>query len=207
MIELEDLSNKHPATVGRPNDDPDSNSDSDGDEYYPIPSGILLVVSSIFLCVPGFAFYLASNASTEHAATPLERFLITHLGIYLSVVGVSLLLRVCSIYSRILHTIHTDLPQTSRHPLLIPLTFGSSLSAFLSYNSTTVGSFSNLFFLSQITLSLWGFYTILFGDEAPDLHRSKTTGADKKTSSFIFGNRAAASIRKKEWRKKVKDGN
>jgi hypothetical protein len=74
----------------------------------------------------------------------------------------------------------------------------------LSYNSTTVGSFGTLFFFSQLGLSLWGFYTLLFGDEAA---RSKTTGADKRTSSFIFRNRAAASIRKKEWRKRMKEGN
>jgi hypothetical protein len=106
MLELDDLSKKRPATAEIPNDHDDSNSDSDGDDYYTIPSGILLVVSLIFLCFPGFAFYLASNDSPEHAVTPLERFLITHLGLYLAVVGISLLLRVRSIYYPILNTAH-----------------------------------------------------------------------------------------------------
>jgi hypothetical protein len=31
---------------------------------------------------------------------------------------------------------------------------------------------------------------------------SKKTGADKRTSAFIFGNSSAASVLKKEWRKR-----
>ncbi|KAF5315889.1 hypothetical protein D9611_004748 [Ephemerocybe angulata] len=183
MIELNDFSRKRATTA-------DSEHDTDGvdgptdDSGYAIPSGVLLVLSATFLCFPGFAFYLASN--TEVTVTPLERFLTTHLGIYFSVVGVSLLLR------------------TTRHPLLIPLTIGSSLSAFLSYNSTTVGSLATLIFLSQLVLSMWGVYSLLFGDEPLHLHRSKTTGADKRTSAFIFGNTAAASSQKKEWVRKEK---
>jgi len=30
---------------------------------------------------------------------------------------------------------------------------------------------------------------------------SKKTGADKHTSSFIFGNKSAASLQKKRWKK------
>jgi hypothetical protein len=39
---------------------------------------------------------------------------------------------------------------------------------------------------------------ILFGGESSI---SKTTGADKRTSRFIFGNKAAASAQKKAWKK------
>jgi hypothetical protein len=28
---------------------------------------------------------------------------------------------------------------------------------------------------------------------------SKNTGADKRTSSFLFGNKSAASVQKKQW--------
>ena len=88
---------------------------------------------------------------------------------------------------------------------MVPLTVGSSLSSFLSYNTSAVGSLSTLFFVSHLAVALWGSHTLLFGEEA--LQLSKTTGADKRTSAFIFGNKAAASSQKKEWRKAAKGGN
>lgn len=202
MLELDDLSKKPPATADVTDHDNDGVDDDNDDSSYAIPSLILTLVSLVFVFFPGFAFYLASS-DAGHAATPLERFLLAQLGIYFFVMAASLLLRVFLIhyptYSTLNHT------QTSRHPLLIPLTLGSSISAFLSYNTTSaVGSLATFFFLSQLALSLWGFYSLLFGNEPADLHRSKTTGADKRTSSFIFGNKAAASIQKKEWRKRMK---
>jgi hypothetical protein len=33
---------------------------------------------------------------------------------------------------------------------------------------------------------------------------SKTTGADKRTSAFLFGNKSAASVQKKQWKKEEK---
>lgn len=114
MIELDDLSLRKrplPATadaVEHP-DDRDVAAVEDGN--YAIPSVILVAVSLIFLAAPGFAFYLASLSNTaEHAVTPLERFLFTQLGIYMSVVGISLLLRVFPIYyfTKIVLKIRTD---------------------------------------------------------------------------------------------------
>lgn len=113
MIELDDLNQrKRPLAattdnVEHDNDDHDVAATEDGN--YAIPSVILVLVSLIFLGAPGFAFYLASLSSTsEHAVTALERFLFTQLGIYMSVVGVSLLLRVFPIYN-ITWTVHSDL--------------------------------------------------------------------------------------------------
>ena len=90
MIELTQLNNR----------DPDDNVDvaAVDDSNYVIPSAVLLLVALLFLGAPGMAFYLASlDTPGDHAVTPLERFLFTHLGIYMSVVGISLLLRVFTI--------------------------------------------------------------------------------------------------------------
>ena len=91
MIELTQLNN----------DDHDDHVDvvAVDDGSYVIPSAVLLLVALIFLAAPGMAFYLASlDSPGDHAVTPLERFLFTHLGIYMSVVGVSLLLRVFTVH-------------------------------------------------------------------------------------------------------------
>lgn len=91
MIELTQLNNHD-------HDDHVDVAAVDGSNYV-IPSAILLLVALIFLGAPGMAFYLASLYTPgDHAVTPLERFLFTHLGIYMSVVGISLLLRVFTIH-------------------------------------------------------------------------------------------------------------
>ncbi|KAF9520687.1 hypothetical protein BS47DRAFT_1335852, partial [Hydnum rufescens UP504] len=76
-------------------------------------------------------------------------------------------------------------PRPPQHPLLVPVTLLTSLSSLISYNTAGIGR-------------LWGSYVILFGGESSI---SKTTGADKRTSRFIFGNKAAASAQKKAWKK------
>jgi hypothetical protein len=91
MIELTQLNNHD-------HDDHVDVAAVDGSNYV-IPSAILLLVALIFLGAPGMAFYLASLYTPgDHGVTPLERFLFTHLGIYMSVVGISLLLRVFTIH-------------------------------------------------------------------------------------------------------------
>ncbi|KJA27348.1 hypothetical protein HYPSUDRAFT_35206 [Hypholoma sublateritium FD-334 SS-4] len=85
------------------------------------------------------------------------------------------------------------------HPLLMPLTIAAITSAFLAWNSDDVGSLSTLFFLFSGTIGLWGLWEITFANSSAI---SKTTGADKHTSAFLFGNKNAASVQKKEMRKK-----
>ncbi|CAE6487275.1 unnamed protein product [Rhizoctonia solani] len=86
------------------------------------------------------------------------------------------------------------------HPLLIPLTTGFAFVAFLGYNKPVdeIGSLGFLVFMGNGICALYGSYLILFN--GPTL-RSKKTGADKHTSSFLFGNKNAASVQKKKWRK------
>ncbi|KAF8758980.1 hypothetical protein RHS01_02550 [Rhizoctonia solani] len=89
---------------------------------------------------------------------------------------------------------------SQNHPLLIPLTCGFTLVAFLSYNKPVeeVGSLGFLVFIGNGFCALYGSYLLLFN--GPTL-RSKKTGADKHTSAFLFGNKNAASVQKKKWRK------
>ncbi|KAG2078244.1 hypothetical protein BDR04DRAFT_1124772 [Suillus decipiens] len=72
------------------------------------------------------------------------------------------------------------------------------LLAFLSYNKNGVGSLGNFIFLGSFFVGLFGLWVLLFA--GPSVI-SKKTGADKRTSTFIFGNKNAASVRKKEWSK------
>ncbi|CAE6437571.1 unnamed protein product [Rhizoctonia solani] len=86
------------------------------------------------------------------------------------------------------------------HPLLIPLTSGFAFIAFLGYNKPIdeIGSLGFLVFIGNGICALYGSFLILFN--GPTV-RSKKTGADKHTSSFLFGNKNAASVQKKKWRK------
>lgn len=51
---------------------------------------------------------------------------------------------------------HTAQP----HPLLIPLTVACALSAFVSYNSTSVGHLATLVFLGDAVIATWGLWTV-----------------------------------------------
>jgi uncharacterized membrane protein YuzA (DUF378 family) len=107
-----------------------------------------------------------------------------------------------------------------RHPLLVPLTVAGSLSAFLAYNTKSVGSLASIVFVGAGIIGLCGTWAVrsvepfysraidgfnivqaIFGASSSV---SRKTGADKHTSSFLFGNKSAASVQKKEWRKQQK---
>ena len=103
------------------------------------------------------------------------------------------------------------------HPLLTPLTVATNISAFLAWNTKDVGALSSIVFSISMTIGLWGLWTasdnelcslltcvlnyepqIVFANSSSI---SKTTGADKHTSAFIFGNEAAASSQKKRFKR------
>ncbi|KAG6851024.1 hypothetical protein H0H93_004511 [Arthromyces matolae] len=87
------------------------------------------------------------------------------------------------------------------NPLLVPLTTAANVTALLAYNTRNVGPLTTIVFVGSLTIGLWGLWLIMFGNSSSI---SKTTGADKHTSSFIFGNKNAASIQKAKWRKEQK---
>lgn len=82
--------------------------------------------------------------------------------------------------------------------MIIPMAAASSICSFLAYNTTPSHALATVFFLANLIVALAGFYTILFANDFT--YRSKTTGADKRTSAFIFGNKSAASQIKKAWK-------
>jgi len=92
----------------------------------------------------------------------------------------------------------SDANTPATQPLLYPLTIAANVSALLAWNSKDVRSLSTVFFVISFTIGVWGLWEIVFANSTSI---SKTTGADKHTSAFLFGNKAAASSQKKKLRK------
>ncbi|KAH9484352.1 hypothetical protein JR316_0003833 [Psilocybe cubensis] len=160
-----------------------------------IAAALLALQALLLAAVPRLLLFL--SASDAHALTPLERFLAHHFAIFLAETeqGPHLVLQIPSPPSPVPPSAET----ASTHPLLYPLAIGSTLSAFIAWNSDDVGTLASIFFFFSLTISLWGLWEIIFANSASF---SKTTGADKHTSSFIFGNKAAASSVKKNMKTK-----
>ncbi|KAF8136586.1 hypothetical protein EV363DRAFT_1428959 [Boletus edulis] len=74
----------------------------------------------------------------------------------------------------------------SYHPLLRPVTAASLVMALLSDNRS-VGTLTTTVLVGSSIVGLFGLWMVL--------------AADKHTSSFIFGNKSAASVRKRLWKK------
>ncbi|KAG6917976.1 hypothetical protein DXG01_017160 [Tephrocybe rancida] len=138
-----------------------------------------------------------SSSERRIALTPLEAFLAKHFGIWLVAIAIAVVLNIPS-------TPRLDELQrqsTPTNPLLVPLTVAANLTALLSYNTKDVGALASIVFVGSLVIALWGLWVVMFGDSS---FVSKSTGADKHTSSFLFGNKTAASIQKKKWKKEQK---
>ncbi|KEP55304.1 putative transmembrane protein [Rhizoctonia solani 123E] len=159
----------------------------------------LVILASCLLIFPRFLLFLSTppGSLARESLTFLEQFLSTQLGVGLLVVSFTL---VTSIPSHHPADAIQQYGVPRNHPLLIPLTTGFAFVAFLGYNKPVdeIGSLGFLVFMGNGICALYGSYLILFN--GPTL-RSKKTGADKHTSSFLFGNKNAASVQKKKWRK------
>ncbi|CAE7215176.1 unnamed protein product [Rhizoctonia solani] len=159
----------------------------------------LVVLATCLLLFPRFLLFLSNppGGLARETLTPLEQFLATQLGIGLLVVSFTL---VTSIPSHHPADAIQQYHGSRNHPLLVPLTSGFALISFLAYNKPVdeVGSLGFLVFLGNGVCALYGVFLVLFNGATP---RSKKTGADKHTSSFLFGNKNAASVQKKKWRK------
>jgi len=160
-------------------------------------SAAILFFSSIFLFAsPRLLLFLSSSSSAEHrdALTPLESFLSIQLGLLLLAVSICLIIAVPA------GEPVSRSQERQGHPLLYPMTASCGISAIVSYNaeSSKTGGLGVVVFLISSVISVWGFWLILF--EGSSLI-SKKTGADKHTSAFLFWNKNAASIQKKEWKK------
>ncbi|KAI5452349.1 hypothetical protein NCC49_000910 [Naganishia albida] len=145
--------------------------------------------------------------------TPLEKFLCTQLGLGIVVVmGLCLLAIPSPATPRDFPGLspYTSLPTATAAPfsasLRLPITLLIStllaLSSFLAYNTPSVAvgaGLTTLLTLGNGAIGIWGWWVGAFG--VGEGLRSKKTGADKRTSSFPFRNKNAASEQKKAWRK------
>lgn len=153
-----------------------------------------IVFSTILTLFPRFLLFMAEPSGGRSVLSPLESFLATQLGIAMGAVALTLVLTIPNTSpTGFQHDEHVN-----SHPLLVPVTSASVLLAYMSYNKSGVGSLGSFIFLGSSFVGLFGLWVLLFA--GPSVI-SKKTGADKRTSAFIFGNRNAASLRKKEWSK------
>jgi len=160
---------------------------------------LCLLLSSCLILFPRLLLFFAEtseSAERRTALTPLESFLALHFGVLLAAVSVASVLNVPSS-----HPVGARPDDSQSHPLLGSLSPAFLLIAFISYNTTSVGSLAFLFFIISAIVGTFGLWTILFAGSSST---SKKTGADKHTSAFIFGNKSAASVQKKQWRKEQK---
>ncbi|GJE87156.1 hypothetical protein PsYK624_032390 [Phanerochaete sordida] len=157
-------------------------------------SALLFACAIPMILFPSFLLYLAEPTDERRVAlTPLESFLCTNSGILLTAFAAALLFSIPTPSDTL------QLPSTAQgHPLLVPLTAACSIISLTSYNRKSVGALAFLVFLGSSIIAVWGAWTLLFSGTS---YISRKTGADKRTSGFIFGNKAAASSQKKEWKK------
>ncbi|KAJ7109445.1 hypothetical protein C8R44DRAFT_802534 [Mycena epipterygia] len=200
-IELEDLSQR--ASSGAPSATPTTNDAvPDGvSTFWAWTTASLLILFSLVLSVsPRLLLFLSetTNALEKRTSlTHLESFLALHASIWLSAVAISLVLNIPSVPPVDVLPRHQQI--VPNHPLLVPLSAAGSLSAFLAYNTRSVGTLASIVCVGSSVIGLWGTWAAVFGGSS---RVSKKTGADLHTSSFIFGNKSAASVQKKEWLKK-----
>ncbi|KZP19491.1 hypothetical protein FIBSPDRAFT_828050 [Athelia psychrophila] len=198
-IEMQDLK----ATDNRQEADRESESEDVRDYTITTWAWVATTLFSLLaLCLiisPRLLLFVSETANDDErrtALTPLESFLALQFGIFLLAVSSALLLNIPSVSP--MQTALHERNASPTHPLLGPVAAACALSSFISYNTKHVGPLAILFCLGSGFVSLWSFWVVLFADSSLV---SKKTGADKHTSSFIFGNKASASAQKKKWRK------
>jgi len=157
-------------------------------------AGILTATALALLVFPRILLLLSVDEEPRSVLTPLETFLSIHLGLGLLSFSLSLLMGIPPSEAQVTPTV----PQ---HPMLVPSTISMILSSIVSYNFGQVGAIGMITCVTSGIAGVWGLYVILFGGSSSI---SKTTGADKRTSTFLFGNKSAASAQKKQWKKEHK---
>jgi len=164
---------------------------------------LLFLFSTCLILFPRLLLFFAETGvvvERRAAMTPLETFLAQHFGLMLLAVNLTLVLNVPSAKEPIVPRNWEKAP-LPHHPLLGPLTGVCALSAFMSWNTKDVGSLATIVCVGTSVISLWGLWATVFAGSSVISHK---TGADKHTSSFLFGNKSAASKQKAEWKKAQK---
>jgi len=166
----------------------DDDGDGEEDEKPPMQdeaywawatAGWFSLVALPLLLFPRFILFLATPSKdlvARDTLTPLEWFLSVHTALLLLGLALGLIMAIPN---------HT--------PLLL-------LSSFLAFNtpSSRLGPLGILLSCGNGAMGVWGAWVLVFGGGG---HFSRTTGADKRTSAFLFGNKSSASEVKKAWKK------
>jgi len=161
-------------------------------------STILLAWSSVLVFLPRLLLF--GVGQSQHL-TPLESFLALHFGLFMAFLAVGLVTNIPSNSTDSGSSpIHDN--GSAAHPLIVPITCFSLLSAFLSYNTTNAGNLPKFYSAWTGLVGIWGLWVITFA--GPKLV-SRKTGADKHTSAFMFGNKSSASEQKKLWKREQKE--
>ncbi|KAI9571334.1 hypothetical protein HD554DRAFT_2075290 [Boletus coccyginus] len=200
-IEMDDLSRLHGSKpTGTSAESPmgaaqRANADDESISVWAWTSALVLALFSIcLLAFPRLLLFLAEPSGGRATLTSLENYLALHLGILLGTLAVTIVAVLPNGWP-------TD-PQRSTdpncHPLLKPVTAASLVMTLLSYDNRSVGTLATIVLLGSSIVGLFGLWVLVFSGP-PTI--SRKTGADKHTSSFIFGNKGAASIKKKLWKK------
>lgn len=193
-IELDDLHRARASARFASTGSPPAVKNDSSATYWAWGAGAICASAAVpLIAFPQFLLFIAETGAMDRrvAMTPLESFFSLHVGILLVALALALIFNVPQQSTQPLRR-----AEGSSHPLLIPITGACSLISLISYNTTSVGPLAFLVFLGTLVISAWGAWAILFQGSS---YISKKTGADKRTSRFIFGNKAAASAQKKIW--------
>jgi len=174
-----------------------SNGQDSAEQVWALAVAMIMAVVMIpLLFFPRFLVFLAGY--NETALSPLERFLSNQLGVLLLTLAAGTIMATPDGTA-----ISPDTSSGTTHPLLAPMAVGASVSAFIAWNTKGVGSLGTFVCVSNGAIGIWGFWALLFSGSGKV---SKKTGADKHTSTYFFANKKAASVQKKEWKARQKEG-
>jgi len=187
-IELDDLSRRRATSA-----EPDDRYDGSISVWAWTSAVVLALFSTCLLAFPRLLLFLAEPTDGRGVLTSLERYLALQLGVILGILAITIV--------AVLPNEWPTGPQSKLdpnwHPLLRPVTAASLVMAFLSYDNHAIGTLATAALLGSSVVGLFGLWMLVFSGPPPI---SRKTGVDKHTSTFIFGNKSAASFKKRLWK-------
>lgn len=192
IIEMEDLSQVKKSDKSAESADSATRQIDASVSIWAWTSAAIFAAFSLCLTLfPRLLLFLADDSGGRRTLTSLERFFALQLGIMLGIASLT-----------IIAMIPNDWPtglehRSNSHPLLWPVTATSLMMTLVSYSNSTVSTLATTSMWGTSVIGFLGLWLIIFeGSSAV----SRKTGADKHTSAFIFGNKSAASVKKRKWK-------
>ncbi|KAI6045756.1 hypothetical protein EDC04DRAFT_2888779 [Pisolithus marmoratus] len=192
IIEMEDLSQvRQSSNLADNTDSATRKTDASVSIWAWTSASIFAAFSLCLMLFPRFLLFLADESGGRRTLTFLEKFLALQLGIMLGVASLTIVAMIPTDWPTGLQ--HTN----NSHPLLWPVTATSLAMALASYGNPTVSTLATTFMWGTGAIGFLGLWLIIFEGSSAI---SRKTGADKHTSAFIFGNKNAASVKKRKWK-------